>query len=157
VSLFFVDTNIIAYARDRRSPDKQPVAGAWLADLARRKAGRISSQVLIEYYSVAVHSRKLALAEEAARADIRALLAWNPIAPDAALFEVAWQVQDRYDFSWWDALIVAAALRQGCGTLLSEDLQHGLSVDVLPRGNSLVIINPFASDAPLPGRGFHQP
>lgn len=139
----FVDTNILAYARDRRTPVKQPIAETWLASLARRRVGRISTQVLIEYYSVATHPRKLALPDAAARADIRELMTWNPLAPDDALFDAAWTVQDRHGLSWWDALIVAAALRQGCTTLLSEDLQHGLQVDGVLGGGTLSVVNPF--------------
>lgn len=143
--LVFVDTNIIAYARDIRLPVKQPIAETWLSRLATARVGRISTQVLIEYYAVATHPKKLALPAAAAQADCRALQAWLPLAPDPALFDSAWTLQDRHDFSWWDALIVAAALRQECAILLSEDLQHNLNVD-----NRLTIINPFAPDAPLP-------
>ena len=145
MSLTFVDTNIIAYARDSRLPIKRPIAEAWLSALARRREGRISSQVLIEFYSVATHPQKLALPAASAQADCRALQAWNPIAPDLALLESAWSLEDRHGFSWWDALIVAAALRQECSTLLSEDMQHGLIID-----DRLTLINPFAPDAPLP-------
>jgi predicted nucleic acid-binding protein len=141
----FVDTNLIAYARDSRSPDKQPIAEGWLGGLATARLGRISMQVLIEYYSVATHPKKLALTAAAAQADCRALQAWNPLAPDLPLFESAWSLADRHGFSWWDALIVAAALRQECELLLSEDLQHNLVVD-----NRLTILNPFAPDAPPP-------
>lgn len=141
----FVDTNIIAYARDNRLPIKKLVAEAWLGALARRREGRISSQVLIEFYSVAIHPKKLALPAATAQADCRDLQAWNPIVPDIALFESAWSLTDRHSFSWWDALIVAAALRQECTLLLSEDLQHNLVID-----NRLTLINPFAPDAPPP-------
>jgi predicted nucleic acid-binding protein len=141
----FVDTNIIAYSRDSRLPVKQPVAEAWLSRLAQLRSGRISTQVLIEYYSVATHPKKLALPAWAAQADCRSLQSWKPLAPDLALFESAGSAADRYGFSWWDALIVAAALRQECTLLLSEDMQHNLVVD-----NRLTIINPFAPDAPLP-------
>ena len=145
MSLVFVDTNIIAYARDTRLAVKQPIAEGWLSRLATARQGRISTQVLIEYYSVATHPNKLALPAAAAQADCRALQAWLPLAPDLVLFESAWSLADRYGFSWWDALIVAAALRQECTLLLSEDLQHNLVID-----NRLTIINPFAPDAPLP-------
>lgn len=145
MSLTFVDTNIIAYARDSRLPVKQPIAEGWLSRLAATREGRISTQVLIEYYAVATHPRKLALPAAAAQADCRALQAWDPLAPDLALFESAWSLADRHGFSWWDALIAAAALRQECALLLSEDLQHGLDID-----GRLTIINPFAPDAPLP-------
>jgi predicted nucleic acid-binding protein len=141
----FVDTNILAYARDRRAHAKQVVAEGWLSALARRREGRISTQVLIEYYAVATHPQKLDLPAAAAQADCRALHAWEPVAPDSELFDSAWSVQERHGFSWWDALIVAAALRQDCSLLLTEDMQHGLVVD-----NRLTLVNPFASDAPLP-------
>ena len=143
--LTFVDTNIIANARDSRLPVKQPIAEAWLNRLAQLRTGRISTQVLIEYYAVATHPKKLALPAAAAQADCRALQAWHPLAPDLVLFETAWSLADRYNFSWWDALIVAAALRLECTLLLSEDMQHNLVVD-----NRLTLINPFAPDAPPP-------
>jgi predicted nucleic acid-binding protein len=150
MSWVFVDTNIFAYARDQRASVKQPIAEAWLASLARRRAGRISTQVLIEYYAVATHPQKLALPETFAQADIRELMTWNPLAPDAALFDAAWRVQDRHGLSWWDALIVAAALLQGCVTLLSEDLQHGLRVDGVAGGGFLTVANPFDPTVAIP-------
>lgn len=150
MSWVFVDTNILAYARDQHAPIKQPTAVAWLASLARRRAGRISTQVLIEYYAVASHPQKLALPDASVRADIRELMTWNPPAPDAALFDAAWMVQDRHGLSWWDALIVGAALRQGCTTLLSEDLQHGLQVDGVVGGGLLTVTNPFDPAVAVP-------
>jgi predicted nucleic acid-binding protein len=145
VSLVFVDTNVLAYARDRRDPHKQRVATAWLVTLARQRNGRLSWQVLIEFYAVATHPGKLAMTAAAAQADVLALQVWNPIGPDAELLRAAWSLQGRHALSWWDAMIVAAALRAGCESLLSEDLQHGQTID-----GRLVIINPFAADAPRP-------
>lgn len=145
MSLIFGDTNILAYAHDLRDPHKQRIAVAWLAALARQRNGRLSWQVLIEFYAVATHPRKLAMAESAARSDVLALQAWNQVGPDAELLSTAWSVQARYDFSWWDAMIVAAALRAGCETLLSEDLQDGQVID-----GKLTLSNPFAADAPQP-------
>lgn len=142
MSLVFVDTNVIAYARDLREPIKQPIAGRWLSTLFQRRAGRISWQVLAEYYAVATHPRKLAIAAELARADIRALAAWRPVLPDVALMNDAFRVQDTHGISWWDSLIVAAALRGQCEILLSEDLCAGLVID-----GQLTIVNPFAADA----------
>jgi predicted nucleic acid-binding protein len=49
----------------------------------------------------------------------------------------AWLIEDRWQFSWWDSLIVAAALVQNCRTLLTEDLQDGLEID------GLRVVNPF--------------
>lgn len=146
MSLTFLDTNLLVYRRDPRVPEKQRIAYAWIATLGRQRTGRLSWQVLQEFYDVA--TRKLAqygVSAELARLDVRLLAEWNPPQLDLPLFEAAWSLVDRYNFSWWDALIVAAALRQECRTLLSEDMQHGLIID-----DRLTLINPFAPDAPPP-------
>ena len=149
MSLVFVDTNILAYARDPRDPRKQAIAMDWLRSLAIQRAGRLSRQVLIEFYAVATHPRKLAMVETAAQADVLALEAWNPVQPDAELLKRAWGVQSTYGFSWWDAMVVAAALNAGCAILLSEDLQHEQCIE-----GTLTIIDPFAMNAPRPERAL---
>lgn len=146
MSLVFIDTNILAYARDPRDPRKQAIAMDWLRSLASQRTGRLSWQVLIEFYAVATHPRKLAMVDRAAQADVLALQSWNPEKPDAELLQRAWSVQSQHRFSWWDAMVVAAALRAGCSTLLSEDLQHEQRVE-----GTLTILNPFAANAPRPG------
>lgn len=145
MSLVFVDTNILIYARDRRDPHKQTIATAWLEALAQLRTGRLSWQVLIEFYAVAIHPRKLAIVEAAAQADVLALQAWDPVAPDGDLLQRAWIVQSKHGFSWGDAMVVAAALKAGCTMLLSEDLQNGQVIE-----DTLTITNPFAKDAPSP-------
>ncbi len=146
MTLAFFDTNLLIYRRDPRDPHKQRLAFDWISAMSRQHRGRLSWQVLQEFYVNAL--RKLSgqgFTIDLARLDVRLLAQWNPPAPDLALFESAWSTADRYGFSWWDALIVASALRQECTLLLSEDLQHNLVVD-----NRLTIINPFAPHAPLP-------
>ncbi len=141
----FVDTNVLLYARDAGQPVKQPIAQSWLAALWDQRSGRLSFQVLQEYYVNVTQKLKPGLPVEQARQDVRNLMLWNPIATDAALLESAWKLADRFKFSWWDALIVAAARRADCALLLSEDMQHGLNID------GMIIVNPFASNAPTPG------
>lgn len=146
MTLAFFDSNLLIYRRDPRDAEKQRIAFAWIAAMGRQHRGRLSWQVLQEFYVNAV--RKLAgfgFSADLARLDVRLLSQWNPPVPDLPLYESAWSLADRHGFSWWDALIVAAALRQECALLLSEDLQHNLVVD-----NRLTIINPFAPDAPHP-------
>lgn len=146
MTLAFLDTNLLVYRRDPREPEKQRIAFAWIAALGRQRQGRLSWQVLQEFHDVA--TRKLVkegFTAELARLDVRLLSQWNPPPADLALFESAWSLQDRYGFAWWDALIVAAALRQECTLLLSEDLPHGQVID-----DRLTLINPFAADAPTP-------
>lgn len=131
----FVDSNVFLYALDEADRDKQRAARNWREDLWKSRRGRISFQVLGEFYVNAL--RKRPGAREEARAEIRDLLAWNPIVTDAALLERGWKIQDRYHLSYWDALIVAAAKAASCHYLLTEDLQAGQKLD------GIEIVNPF--------------
>ena len=134
-SLVFVDSNVLLYAVDEADPDKQRVARNWRAELWKSRRGRVSFQVLGEFYVNAV--RKQPEAREEARAELRDLLAWNPVVTDAALLERGWTLQDRYHLSYWDALIVAAAKAAACRYLLTEDLQAGQKLD------GIEVVNPF--------------
>ena len=133
--LKFTDTNLFLYAFDDSDPVKGPRAEEWLSSLWDDRTGRISFQVLIEFYSVI--RRKRPSESHDARVFVRKLLDWQPVGPNVETLESAWHLQDRYQLSWWDALIVAAAEAQGCRYLLSEDLQHEQSFGVV------TVINPF--------------
>ena len=134
----FVDTNILVYARDSSNPEKQARAIAVLELLWRHGTGRLSTQVLQEYYVTVTRKLRPGLPPDMAREDIRDLLAWSPRPVTADVLESAWEIEDHWKLSWWDSLIVASALDCGVTTLLSEDLQDGLAV------HSLKILNPFA-------------
>jgi predicted nucleic acid-binding protein len=133
----FVDTNVFIYAVDRADPKKQAAAGAWRAELWKTHNGRISYQVLQEFYAKV--SQKWPAAAEAARAEVRDLLAWRPVATDAAILEGSWRIQDRYGLSFWDAMIVAAAKATSCRFLLTEDLQAGQNL------GGVVVLDPFVN------------
>lgn len=121
----FVDTNVLVYVRDLSEEDKQRRAAAWMAALWETRRGRLSHQVLQEYYVTATVKLDPPRSVEDVREDVWALRAWKPHAPDYDTMEAAWDVQDRFAVSWWDALIVAAAVRAGSRWLLTEDLQDG--------------------------------
>lgn len=127
----FVDTNVLVYLRDSTYPAKQRRAAEWMAHLWEAGAGRLSLQVLQEYYVTVTRKLAPGLSEEDAREDVVALGTWSPLAPDLELIEAAWSEQDRYGISYWDAMIVAAARRLACTTLLTEDLQDGQDLDGL--------------------------
>lgn len=140
----FFDTNILLYLLSGDT-DKADRAEAVLA-----QGGTISVQVLNEFAAVAV--RKLGLSYSEIREvlePVRAICNVEPITLE--IHDLGLQVAERYGFSIYDALIVAAALQAGCGTLYSEDLQDGQSIE-----GRLVVRNPFATqagrDQPLPGR-----
>ncbi len=121
----FVDTNILLYARDASEPAKQAIAIERLNQLWDERTGRLSVQVLNEYYVNVTSKLKPGLDPEEAWDDIEALAAWMPLALDMAVLNRAYATQRRYQLSWWDSLIVAAAEASGCARILSEDLSDG--------------------------------
>jgi len=136
----FVDTNILVYSRDMSEPEKQQRAMVWLSRLWQNRSGRLSYQVLQEYYVTVTQKLKPGLPIEKARTDVRSLLAWNPLSIDAPMLEGAWVIQDRYSISWWDALIVSAAQTADSEYLLTEDLQPEQTI------GGVTVINPFTTE-----------
>ena len=133
----FVDTNVLVYSRDASELPKQKQAMAWMSQLWSEQTGRLSFQVLNEFYVTVTQKLQPGMDTQSAREDVRFLLAWRPIPVNARVVEGAWHIQDRYKLSWWDALIVSAAQVSDCRYLLSENFQENLNL-----GNITVII-PF--------------
>jgi predicted nucleic acid-binding protein len=127
----FVDTNVLVYARDASDLEKQATAGAWMDHLWTRAIGRLSVQVLQEYYVTVTRKLQPGIPKDYAREDVRDLAAWRPLRIDEAIVDSAWRIEDRFELSFWDSLIVAAAQAAGCEALLTEDLQHDLVIDGL--------------------------
>lgn len=134
----FVDTNVLIYAVDIGDAKKHAAAKAWRAQLWAARKGRVSIQVLQEFYSAI--STKWPAARDNARVEVIDLLSWNPVPIDGSLMQLGWKLQDRFQLSFWDSLIVAAAKVAGCRYLLTEDLQAGQSLD------GVQVINPFKTD-----------
>jgi predicted nucleic acid-binding protein len=133
----FVDSNVLVYNRDASEGDKQRQAEDWVRALWESRSGRISYQVLHEYYVNVTAKLEPGLSREEAQEDVRNLMAWKPLALDGPILEVAFVVEKRFKFSCWDSLIVAAAQRAECAYLLSEDLQAGQDLD------GVLVVNPF--------------
>ncbi len=133
----FVDTNVLLYALDTGDKRKHQIARKWRSLLWTMGLGRLSFQVLNEFY---VNAIRLNASAEKARAEVRDLLTWHPVPVDAALLELGWQFQDRYRLGYWDSLIVAAAEVASCEFLLTEDLQSG------QKFGSVEVLNPFEHD-----------
>jgi predicted nucleic acid-binding protein len=133
----FVDTNVLLYSVDASQVEKQPLATAWVGSLWERRDGRISCQVLSEFYVNVTRKLRPGINDADARAMIRDLNAWRPVAIDPATIEDAWAISDRYGFAHWDALIVASARSASCDILLTEDLQDGQDLD------GITVVNPF--------------
>ena len=135
--LVFVDTNVHLYTKDARDAAKQIRANEWLTWCWTQRAGRISTQVLNEYYNNAITKFKAVVAVEKAREQVRMLRLWQPPHLDTYTVDGAWAMQDKYKLSYWDALIMSSAQQQGCSYLLSEDMQHLQTYDTVQ------VINPF--------------
>lgn len=133
----FVDTNVLIYSEDGADPQKQTQALAWLGEMWRRRCGRLSTQVLNEFYVNVTRKLKPGMPAGDARAEVRRYQRWQPWAVDHATVETAWAIESRFGLSYWDSLIVAAAQAQGCDILLTEDLQHEQRID------KVQILNPF--------------
>lgn len=141
----FFDTNILLYLLSGET-DKADRAEAVLA-----QGGTISVQVLNEF--AAVSARKLGLSYAEIREvlePVRAVCAVVPLTLET--HDLGLQIAERYGFALYDAFIVAAALLARCGTLYSEDLQDGQSID-----GRLVVRNPFAARAGGAGEGGPDP
>ena len=135
---FFLDTPLLLACFDDRLPERQAQAQAWLRLAWQERAGRVSQQVLAEFYAQArllFPSSPIAAGD--ARAEARRLQHWQPWAMDAATMETAWAVESRYGLPFAEAQVVACAQAQDCEVLLSESLPDGLRID------QLWVMNPF--------------
>ena len=133
----FVDTNVFVYLFDSDDPEKQDVATNLLERLAKDATIVVSTQVLQEFY-VSV-KRKLAepLPPQDAMQATRGLAAYRVVQVDPSMIFTAIALHEKEKTSFWDALIVRAALESGCERLMSEDMQHGR------RFENLRVENPF--------------
>ena len=136
--LTFVDTNVLLYAQDRRDDRRRGIAQAVLDELWAAGNGVLSTQVLQEFSNVA--TRKLQLSPETARRIVAEYAEWPVVETTAQLIVSASVLHERHRFSFWDAMVVEAALLSGATTLLSEDLQDGRRI------SDLTIRNPFRTD-----------
>lgn len=136
-STVFVDTNVLLYAEDRADERKHAAARAWLRAIWLGRCGRLSTQVLNEFYVNATRKLVPPMPAGDARAEVRRYQRWQPWQVDHATVEAAWAVESRHGLHYWDALMVAAAQQQGCAWLLSEDLQHGQQFD------GVTVVDPF--------------
>jgi len=129
--LEFADTNIVVYTVGRHSAQRTQ-AMAILAESVT-----VSSQVINETVNVLARKQgvDLGIAHEVAE---NLLEICQVVAVDSQTIRKAISLVRRYQLSHWDSLIVAAALLSGCGTLYSQDMQHG---HVFER--QLKVVNPF--------------
>ena len=133
----FVYTNILVYAEDRDAGRKHDIARDLIVGLWNSREGVLSIQVLQEFYVTV--TRKLRKPMSAARAAevVEEYLTWTMVENTKPLLRAALALQEKARLSFWDALVVQAALDSGCENLFTEDLNAG------QRFGALTVVNPF--------------
>ena len=135
---FFLDTNIFVYSLDKQSPKKAKIAQQLIRQAVDAEKGTVSYQVVQEFFHVALRRfaepMPLTDCEQYLAITFRPLLA---VQFSALLCGEALRIHGKHHVSWYDALIVAAALEAECDILYSEDFQNGRSF------GGLKIVNPF--------------
>ena len=129
----FFDTNILVYMYDRRDPAKQARAFKVTGEAITNGSGVISVQVLGEFFNTVTGRIPNPMSIEAAEDAISIFATMPVVALDLVLVRRAVATCNRYQVSYWDALIIAAAERAGCARIISEDLNpgqlyHGIAV-----------------------------
>ncbi len=132
----FFDTNVLIYSVDTNETGKYELAVDLVEKHLVRANGAISVQVLREFYSV---SRKIdnPLSDEQAREMVRRFATFRVLSEDAGTVLRAVRRHREMSFSFWDALILEAALKSGADRLFTEDMQHGQVIE------GMRVENPF--------------
>lgn len=133
----FFDTNLLVYAFDQGSPKRQAVAKRLIGEYGSEGNLVLSTQVLQEFYVVTTQKLSTPMAKEEAAEVVKDLGEFPLVQVDKGIIGRAMDRHRAGEFSFWDCLIVEAALQSGCSRLLSEDMQSGRHIDTLE------ILNPF--------------
>ena len=133
----FLDSNVILYAFDSASGNKQDASRAIVAEALASNAS-ISFQVVQEVLNRLTRLDAYGSWPDASLVLQDVLTPLWTVMPSQALYARALGIRGRYHYAFYDSLIIAAALEAGSERLYSEDLQHGQRIE------GLTIINPFA-------------
>jgi len=135
----FIDTNIIIYAYDVSAGKKHQTAGDILADLWNSGRGIISTQVLQEFFVNVVQKIPKPMNRQKAREVVKDFLKWHVVVNTGDSIIEAIDISIKYGYTFWDSLIIEAAIAGGASVLISEDLQDGQVI------SGITIKNPFKS------------
>ena len=134
----FVDTNVLIYAEDRDAKEKHLVARDLILELWDSREGVLSVQVLQEFYVNVTRKLKKPLSAGKARDIVEEYLTWTVIDNTGRMLLDAIELQRKAQLSFWDSLVVQAAIDAGCDRLYTEDLNAGQRI------GSVTIVNPFS-------------
>jgi predicted nucleic acid-binding protein len=129
----FVDTNVLVYGYDTSAGEKHRKASATLKDLWDSGRGVLSTQVLQEFFVTVTRKLPKPMAPDDAETIVGDLLKWDVAVIDGVAILEAIDLHKVHGYSFWDSLILAAAIKEGCTILLSEDLSsnqviHGVTI-----------------------------
>ncbi|MDA2933169.1 PIN domain-containing protein [Acidobacteria bacterium AH-259-D05] len=133
----FLDSNVLVYLFDRDAPEKRRKARSILEHEGSQSEVLISTQVLQEFYVCVTRKLAKPLKPDAALQAVQNLTALSVVQVDTHMILSAAQRCQKDQMSFWDALIVQAALGGEAKRLYTEDLQHGQTID------GMRIENPF--------------
>ncbi len=134
---YFVDTNLLVYAYDSSAGKKWKTSLEVLSLLWTHRTGVLSTQVIQELFVSLTQKVKNPILPETAKEIVSDLLRWPLVVNDGGNILRAIDLQIKYHFSFWDSLILQAAMSSKSEFLLSEDFQDGQVIE------SVTIINPF--------------
>jgi predicted nucleic acid-binding protein len=135
----FVDANVLVYAFDASAGEKKSAAEQLLRRLWDAGTGRLSVQVLQEFFVIVTAKVARPMSIENAAARIREFTVWKVFSPRASDVLRAILIREQSGISFWDAMIVHAAAESGCDVLWTEDLNDGQVI------GGVRIRNPFSS------------
>ncbi|MBI5448151.1 MAG: PIN domain-containing protein [Gammaproteobacteria bacterium] len=135
---YFLDTNIFIYSFDAKFPKKQSKAQQLINDGLNSEKGMVSSQVIQEFLNVATKKFIKPLSMVDAELYLSSvLLPLCKFYPDCEFFHKTLRIKSRFKFSFYDSLILTAAIESNCSLLYSEDFQDSQKI------MNLTIKNPF--------------
>jgi len=136
-----IDTNVLVYAYDRSEPEKQRRAVEVLDKLAHTGDGRLSAQVLSEFFVTTTRKIAMPLTVAQSRGRLQHYVSIWPVFPvtSQVVLEAVRGVR-QYQFSFWDAQIWAAACLNHVSMVLTEDLGPGVVIE------GVQFVDPFADD-----------
>jgi predicted nucleic acid-binding protein len=135
---YFIDTNIFVYSFDKKSRKKKKISYDIIQVALEDNSGCISSQVIQEFLNVSSKNfDPPLLIQDSIKYLNSVLVPLCEIYTSADLYTKTLEISERWKYSFYDSMIITAALRTDCLTLYSEDLHHGQKIQ------SLTILNPF--------------
>jgi len=133
----FVDTNVLVYAHDLDAGEKHEIAIGVVSDLWESGNGVISTQVLQELYVTLTRKVPSHPKKSQVRRILNNYLTWDLAVNNGQTILQASEIEENYNISFWDAMIVSAAYSKNAAILLTEDLNEGQLIE------GITIVNPF--------------